>query len=163
MPRHRPKRRPELWAHLPFTGDLETLRESWREKQFHLWNYTPLFSFILISTFKESKKKKQQNIASIRVMETFVLQSRYKVNLDVQRCIWFLLGRSIGHFWKVEKEKKKKTTKKERKYVLKDDFVVYFSDAFKINSSKNRFPRNAAQLSECYQTLRLIGLNKRNK
>lgn len=76
---------------LPSHGDLERQRESRREKQFHLWNYTPLFSFILISTFKESKKKKRRNIASVRVMETFLLQSPFKVNLDVQRCIWFLL------------------------------------------------------------------------
>lgn len=95
------------------TCDLEILWERWREKQFHLWNYTPLFSFILISTFKEPKKKRGRNIASIRVIETVLLQSQFKVNLDVQRCIWFLLWGQIGHFEKVGGgEKKKKAWKK---------------------------------------------------
>lgn len=60
---------PFLWV------TLKILRESWREKQLHFWNYTPLFSFILISTFKESKKG--QNNAFITVTETLVLQSQF--------------------------------------------------------------------------------------
>lgn len=40
------------------TCDLEMLRKG-GEKSTGLWNCTPLFSFILISTFKEPKKKKK--------------------------------------------------------------------------------------------------------
>lgn len=47
---HKPSGRP---GRLLVMVTLNTPRESWGEKQFHLWNYTPLFSFILISTFKE--------------------------------------------------------------------------------------------------------------
>ena len=54
-------------------------------------------------------------------------------------------------------KKKREEEKKERKYVLKDDFVIYFSDTFKSNSSKSKSSRNAKQLSECHETLRITG------